>query len=54
MDETINNIDPDTVEKVADMLTDFIKQNDLKFYTITHSTQIQDMSIWDEVISVDR
>lgn len=54
MDETINNIDPETIEKVADMLTDFIKQNDLKFYTITHSTQIQTMNIWDSVISVDR
>ena len=54
MDETINNIDPDTIEKVADMLTDFIKQNDLKFYTVTHSTQIQHMNIRDKVIEISR
>lgn len=54
MDETINNIDPDTIGKVADLLTDFIRQNDIKFYTVTHSTQIQQMNIRDSVIEVTR
>jgi DNA repair exonuclease SbcCD ATPase subunit len=52
LDETINNIDKDTVGKVADMLTDFVKKHDIKLYTITHSEQIQWMNIWDGIIEV--
>lgn len=52
LDETINNIDKDTVGKVADMLTDFVKKHDIKLYTITHSEQIQGMNIWDGIIQV--
>lgn len=52
LDETINNIDKDTVGKVADMLTDFVKKHDIKLYTITHSEQIQGMNIWDGIIEV--
>lgn len=52
MDETINNLDQDTVWKVADMLENFVKQRDLKLYTVTHSQQIQDMDIWDDVIEI--
>jgi len=52
LDETINNIDADTVSKVADMLTDFVKKHDMKLYTITHSEQIQSMNIWDGIIHV--
>ena len=53
LDETINNLDADTVGKVADMLEDFVKQREMKFYTITHSQQIQQMDIWDKVIEID-
>ena len=52
LDETINNLDQDTVGKVADMLANFVKQRDVKLYTITHSQQIQEMDIWDEILSV--
>ncbi len=52
LDETINNLDADTVGKVADMLEDFVKQREMKFYTITHSQQIQQMDIWDKVIEL--
>ena len=54
LDETINNIDADTVAKVADMITNFIKTKgpDFQFYVITHSQQIQDMGIWDGVIAL--
>ncbi len=52
LDETINNLDKDTVGIVADMLSDFIKKNDIKLYTITHSEQIQAMGIWDGVIQL--
>lgn len=54
LDETINNLDGDTVSKVADMITNFIKTKgpDFQFYVITHSQQIQDMAIWDGVIEL--
>jgi DNA repair exonuclease SbcCD ATPase subunit len=54
LDETINNLDTDTVGKVADMLEDFVKQKEIKLYTITHSQQIQQMDIWDQTIEIDQ
>ncbi len=53
LDETINNLDEDTVGKVANMLEDFVKQREIKFYTITHSQQIQQMDIRDQTIEID-
>jgi DNA repair exonuclease SbcCD ATPase subunit len=52
LDETINNLDMDTVWKVAEMLEDFVKQRDIKLYTVTHSQQIQEMDIRDSVIQI--
>jgi DNA repair exonuclease SbcCD ATPase subunit len=52
LDETINNLDAETVGKVADMLEDFVQSRDMKLYTVTHSQQIQDMDIWDEVVEI--
>ncbi len=52
LDETINNLDSETVWKVADMLEDFVQSRDMKLYTVTHSQQIQDMDIWDEVVEI--
>lgn len=54
LDETINNLDADTIGKVADMLEDFVKQKEIKLYTITHSQQIQQMDIWDQTIEIDQ
>lgn len=54
LDETINNLDADTIGKVADMLEDFVKQKDIKLYTITHSQQIQQMDIRDQTIEIDQ
>lgn len=54
LDETINNLDADTVGKVADMLENFVKQRAIKFYTITHSQQIQQMDIRDHIIEITR
>ena len=53
LDETINNLDNDTVWKVADMLSNFVKQRNVKLYTVTHSHQIQQMDIWDKVIHIE-
>ena len=52
LDETINNLDVDTVWKVSEMIDNFVKQRTMKFYTVTHNKEIQDMQIWDEVIEV--
>lgn len=54
LDETINNLDNETVGRVAEMLNDFVKQRAMKFYTITHNSEIQAMNIWDQVIEVKR
>ncbi|MCF7834450.1 hypothetical protein K9M48_00145 [Candidatus Gracilibacteria bacterium] len=52
LDETINNLDVDTVGKVADMIEDFVKSRNMKFFVVTHSQQIQDMEIWDKVLEI--
>jgi len=52
LDETINNLDRETVGRVADMLTDFVKQHDCKLYVVTHSPQIQEMAIWDDIVAL--
>jgi DNA repair exonuclease SbcCD ATPase subunit len=52
LDETINNLDTDTVSRVATMLEDFVRQRDVKLYVVTHSPQIQQMNIWDSVITL--
>lgn len=52
LDETVNNLDIDTVWKVAQMLDDFVKQRQMKFYTITHNSEIQWMKIWNSVLEV--
>ena len=53
LDETINNLDEAIISNVAELLTDYVKQYNLSFYTVTHSAQIQNMSIWDETIEVN-
>lgn len=50
LDETINNLDEDAVSKVATLINEFVKQNDIKFYTITHNNEIQAMNIRDKTI----
>ena len=52
LDETINNLDADTVWKVSEMINNFVKQRTMKFYTVTHNKEIQDMQIWDDVIEI--
>ena len=50
LDETINNIDHETISQVADMLQDYTKMNDIAIYLVTHSGQLQAMDIWDKTI----
>lgn len=53
LDETINNLDADTIGKVADMISDFVKQKDIKLYIITHSQHIQNMDIRDKIVEIE-
>lgn len=52
LDETINNLDPETIWKVADMISDFVKQKSIKLYVVTHSQHIQNMDIRDKTIEI--
>jgi DNA repair exonuclease SbcCD ATPase subunit len=52
LDETINNLDAETVEKVSEMISNFVKQRTMKFYTITHNAEIQNMAIRDQIINI--
>lgn len=51
MDETINNLDIDTISKVSTILENYIKKNINQFYLVTHDTTIQNMNIWDSTIT---
>jgi ABC-type lipoprotein export system ATPase subunit len=51
LDETINNIDQETISHVADMIQDYTKMNDISLYLVTHSSQLQSMDIWTDVIT---
>ena len=53
LDETINNIDHETISQVADMIQDYTKTTDISFYLITHSSQLQNMTIWDKSIHLE-
>lgn len=52
LDETINNIDHDTIWLVADMLDDYIKMSNMSLYVVTHSEQLQNMDVWDNIITL--
>ncbi len=52
LDETINNLDAETVGKVGEMIDNFVKQRTMKFYTVTHNPEIQEMDIRDEIIEI--
>jgi DNA repair exonuclease SbcCD ATPase subunit len=52
LDETINNLDLDTIGRVSEMITNFVKQRTMKFFTVTHNTEIQEMDIRDKVIEI--
>jgi DNA repair exonuclease SbcCD ATPase subunit len=54
LDETINNLDTETVGKVSEMLNNFVKQRTMKFYTVTHNSEIQAMEIWDKIVEIEK
>ncbi len=54
LDETINNLDQETVSKVTDMLENFTQERNIKFYTVTHNQQIQEMQIRDRILEIQK
>ncbi len=52
LDETINNLDTHTIAQVADVLSEFVVSNEISFYVVTHSPQIQQMDIWDSTVEI--
>jgi DNA repair exonuclease SbcCD ATPase subunit len=52
LDETVNNLDGETVWKVTQLLDNFVKQRRMKFYTITHNSEIQWMKIWNSTLEI--
>ena len=53
LDETINNIDRATIHQVTMMLEDYFTMHDIPLYIITHSQQLQEMSLWDDVLTLE-
>lgn len=56
LDETINNMDSDTVSKVAEILTNFTTQkwSSFQFYVVSHDQQIQNLDIRDQILDIRR
>jgi DNA repair exonuclease SbcCD ATPase subunit len=52
LDETINNLDTALVAKVAELLDDFVRKQNIALYVVTHSPQIQEMNLWEEVVEI--
>lgn len=52
LDETINNIDQEVIWRVAQLLQDIVKSQNYKLYTVTHSSQIQQMDIRTSVVTL--
>lgn len=54
LDETINNLDIDTIAQVADVIDEFVSSSQVTFYVVTHSPQIQQMNIWESTIAIPK
>lgn len=52
LDETINSLDIESIWKVSSLIKEFVENKNLKFYIVTHSPEIQQMNIWDEIITL--
>jgi len=52
LDETITSLDPATVWRVAEMIHEFVRAHNMKFYVVTHAEKIQEMSIWDNIVEI--
>lgn len=54
LDETITSLDPDAVSRVAEMIHTFVRAHAMKFYVVTHAERIQEMTVRDRVVELER
>ena len=52
LDETINNFDQESIWLLANKIKEFVGEQNIKFYMITHSEILQQTNIWDEIINL--
>lgn len=53
LDETINNFDEESVHIIANKIKEFISENNIKFYMITHSQTLANLDIWSEKLELE-
>jgi DNA repair exonuclease SbcCD ATPase subunit len=53
LDETINSLDNEAIARVAVLLEEFIKKQQLHFFVVTHATQIQEMDFWQRIVQLE-
>ncbi len=53
LDETINNFDEESVQLIANKIKEFISENNIKFYMITHSQTLASTDIWNDVLDLE-
>jgi len=52
LDETINNFDQESIHIISQKIKEFVEENDMKFYMITHSEILQQSSIWTDIVEL--
>lgn len=53
LDETINNFDDESIQLIANKIKEFINENNIKFYMVTHSQTLSLLDIWTERLELN-
>ena len=53
LDETINNFDEESVQLIANKIKEFINENNIKFYMVTHSQTLVETDIWNDILNLE-
>jgi len=53
LDETINNFDEESVQLIANKIKEFINENNIKFYMVTHSQTLAYTDIWNDILHLE-
>lgn len=52
LDETITSLDAEAVARIWRLLESYMKKRDTKLLLVTHASQIQEMEMWERVVSL--
>jgi len=52
LDETINNFDEESIQLIANKIKEFINENNIKFYMVTHSQTLVETDIWNDILNL--